>query len=447
MSADVRETHRKKLENLGVSGSIAPCDPDKVIFNFSSAVLSLKLKKLLAFGLDIGMPVFKLNYIKYFLSFEKIANYLQNMDCIGDRTEFKEILRMTANKFFYAFKPSKIFSVMTREDVKLLKEFSSNKNILVTKPDKGRGIVIVDRSHYVEGVSKIIENSSKFELITEEIKRVSRQAEDRINTFLLDIKKLKYISTALYNRLHVTGSGPGILYGLPKVHKPRFLADKLYRPIFAAYNCANFNISKFLVDILTPISENEYTLKNSTDFRQQIEKFSNTTGFIMASFDVSDLYTNVPLAETIDICLDLLSGGSVFGLPANIFRKLLEISVYNSMFCFNGKYYRQIDGLGMGLPLSPTLANIFLCFHEKNWLRDCPPSFKPSFYRRYMDDTFMFFREKSHIEKFLQYMNNRHKNIKFTCEIENDNQLSFLDCKIKRVDQNFNIEVYRKPYL
>ena len=262
MSADVRETHRKKLENLGISGSIAPCDPDKVIFNFSSAVVSLRLKKLLAFGLDFGMPVFKLDYIKYFLCFEKIANYLQNIDCIGDRTEFKEILRMTANKFFNAFKPSKKISVMTREDVKLLKEFSSNKNIVVSKPDKGRGIVIVDRAHYVDGVSKIIENSNKFELVTEEIKRVSRQAEDRINTFLLDIKKLKYISTALYNKLHVTGSGPGILYGLPKVHKPRFLADKLYRPIFAAYNCANFNISNFLVDILAHISENEYYLKN-----------------------------------------------------------------------------------------------------------------------------------------------------------------------------------------
>ena len=88
----------------------------------------------------------------------------------------------------------------------------------------------------------------------------------------------------------------------------------------------------------------------------------------MASFDVSDLYTNVPLSETIDIVLGHLANGKFFDLPANLFRKLLELSVYDPMFCFNGSYYRQTDGLGMGFPLSHTLPNIFLCHHEEIWL-------------------------------------------------------------------------------
>ena len=53
-------------------------------------------------------------------------------------------------------------------------------------------------------------------------------------------------------------------------------------------------------------------------------------------------------------------------------------------------------------------------------------------YRRYVDDTFLLFRSKHHIEKFRNYLNRQHKNIKFTSETENENSISFLDIKITR---------------
>ena len=116
---------------------------------------------------------------------------------------------------------------------------------------------------------------------------------------------------------------------------------------------------------------------------------------LVGSFDIKDLYTNVPLQETINIAMSLLPG-PLLNIPQNLFKKLLELSVFNTMFAFNGKFYRQNDGLGMGLPLSPTMANIFLCFHEANWLKNCPKEFKPKFYRRYMDDTLALFENESH---------------------------------------------------
>ena len=124
--------------------------------------------------------------------------------------------------------------------------------------------------------------------------------------------------------------------------------------------------------------------------------------------------------------------GPLLNIPQNLFKKLLELSVFNTMFAFNGKFYKQNDGLGMGLPLSPTMANIFLCFHETNWLKNCPKEFKPKFYRRYMDDTLALFENESQAQKFLQYLNNQHDNMKFTCEIEENDCISFLDCLITR---------------
>ena len=45
---------------------------------------------------------------------------------------------------------------------------------------------------------------------------------------------------------------------------------------------------------------------------------------------------------------------------------------YESFFMFNNKYYKQVDGVAIGSPLGPALANIFMCSFESKWLRDCP---------------------------------------------------------------------------
>ena len=63
--------------------------------------------------------------------------------------------------------------------------------------------------------------------------------------------------------------------------------------------------------------------------------------------------------------------------PENEFIKLLNLAVKNCHFIFNGKFYDQVDGVAMGSPLGPLLANIFLSFHEIRWLKDCPVHFKP----------------------------------------------------------------------
>ena len=62
------------------------------------------------------------------------------------------------------------------------------------------------------------------------------------------------------------------------------------------------------------------------------------------------------------------------------------------------EFYRQIDGVAMGFPLEPTLANVFLCHHEKKWVNDCPNNFKPVFYKRYVDDIFVLFKKSEHVQ-------------------------------------------------
>ena len=97
----------------------------------------------------------------------------------------------------------------------------------------------------------------------------------------------------------------------------------------------------------------------------------------------------------------------------------------------------------MGSPLDPTLANIFLCYHETTWVNNCPQEFRPVYYRRYIDDVIVLFKEKTHVKKFLRYTNSRHKNI-FTFVKEENNVLAFLDIKITRIDDKLITSIHRK---
>src|SRR5215469_5579478 len=101
--------------------------------------------------------------------------------------------------------------------------------------------------------------------------------------------------------------------------------------------------------------------------------------------------------------------------------------------------------MSMGSPLGPTFANIFMCYHESQWLDNCPPHFKPLLYKRYVDDLLIIFKDLSHAQPFLHYLNTQHNNIKFTTELEVNNSLPFLDIVISHKDTSFNTSVYSKP--
>ena len=108
---------------------------------------------------------------------------------------------------------------------------------------------------------------------------------------------------------------------------------------------------------------------------------------------------------------------------------MLKLAPAESSFIFDNKLYKQIDGVAMGTPLGPALANAFLCQCEKVWPNECPSQFKPVVCRRYIDIIFVLFKSNKHLKIFVIYLNSKH-NIKFTFETADSNNFSFLDVKI-----------------
>ena len=101
---------------------------------------------------------------------------------------------------------------------------------------------------------------------------------------------------------------------------------------------------------------------------QQLKVNSNDS--ILCSFDICSLFTNVPLAETIEICTKTLYDGHLPApvIPKHVFIELMKTATTSVEFSFNKIMYRQINGVGMGSPLGPALKNIFVGYYESSFL-------------------------------------------------------------------------------
>ena len=264
----------------------------------------------------------------------------------------------------------------------------------------------------------ILSDSSKFtqvSLAEDKQLNFNVNVENHITDLLRDLKNSEVIFETVYKSLKPRGSRFGILYGLCKVHKQLVDNCPLFRPIMSAIKTPTYNLAKFLAPLLEPITTNMYTVKNSFEFSKEIA--DQNPGLFMASLDVESLFTNIPLEETISVCCDFSfsNNAKVNNINRIDFDKLLRAALQNNFFNFKGKIYKQIDGVAMGSLLGPTLANLFSCFHEQIWLNECPDEFKLVYYRRYVDDIFVLFRSPDHLEKFKNYLNSKHRNIRFTC--------------------------------
>ena len=160
------------------------------------------------------------------------------------------------------------------------------------------------------------------------------------------------------------------------------------------------------------------------------------------------LFTNVPVDETIDIIVDVAFEDNWFNktqkldLTKTELKELLVIAGKNKLFQFEGNLYEQNDGVAMGSPLGPLMANAFMSRLEEH-LNNFEEM--PSLYKRYVDDTFAIMPDVQAAESFLTTLNKCHSSIKFTMEIANNNILPFLGMELEKSDCKLKTRVYKKP--
>ena len=98
----------------------------------------------------------------------------------------------------------------------------------------------------------------------------------------------------------------------------------------------------------------------------------------------------------------------------------------------------------MGSPLAPVLANIFMIFYESKWLNEYNLS-KPKFYFKCVDDILAAFDKKQDSLNFLNFLNEKDRNIKFRIEKQVNHFIAFLDVSISSINNpNLTLQTYHK---
>ena len=131
-------------------------------------------------------------------------------------------------------------------------------------------------------------------------------ARDSCRDIWKKLKKKQFLDDARCERIYPAGSQPSRLYGTPNVYKIKSNFEvPSFRSIVSAVGSFNYNLSKFLCDMLTPFILTNYCTHDSFSFVKEVQEVS-VSDYFMVSYDVCSLFTNIPLNETIDLVVDII---------------------------------------------------------------------------------------------------------------------------------------------
>ena len=231
--------------------------------------------------------------------------------------------------------------------------------------------------------------------------------EERVTNALKKLCNDGKLDDDLRKKLKSTGAKPARLYGLAKVHKD----DVPLRPIVSMPATAYDNIGKWISKWLNFVPESRINTSTS-DVSKEIRKLRLEHDESLVSFDVTQLYTHVPLDESIEMApIKLYEIRDDVPVDINTFIELAKLACSNILIKTHMGYVRQIDGLAMGIQCAPQLANIWMAAFD-NSIKD-----DSVFYKRYMDDILRVIK-KHEIGSTLERINQLHPNLAFTKELE-----------------------------
>ena len=164
----------------------------------------------------------------------------------------------------------------------------------------------------------------------------------------------------------------------------------------------------------------------------------------MVSFDVTSLYMNIPIIDTLNIIKDYVNNDDQFtrktAIPQDKFLDLVHLVLTTTWYTFNSQFYQQTDGLAMGGPASSTTAEIYMQAYERTAITTA--LHPPKVWERFVDDVYSILK-RTHLENFFHHINNLHQNIKFTMEEESNGELAFLATLLKRNNGKISVLVYK----
>ena len=308
---------------------------------------------------------------------------------------------------------------------------------MITRADKGRTTVIITIEEYNSKTLDFIHNNNFNPLNSNPTVKFQKNIKENLKQCNMIINKKQAI--------FLTQNKPRAphLKAQIKLHKP----GTPIRPVVNNINAPAHKLAKFLTKtfkehITLPY---QYNTINSITLAQELKQFKLITNHRLVTFDIKDLYVNIPTIETLQIPKIMLETQNKKIISQQILQ-LLSITLHQNYFTFDNKIYQPSSGTAMGSPLPNDITEIFLQHHEQRLLKHLFEHKTIEYYTRYVDDIFIIYNtEHTNIETINHYIKSIHPNLTFTPTQENHNSISFLDLQITRQHNTLDINIYRKP--
>ena len=387
-------------------------------------------EKALAHGPNFVITTKEPPVSEYILQIERVCQQLEKGKAEELQGEIKQILKKTQPPI-----PN-----ITREEAKAIEELRRDKERVILTADKGVSMVVMDTEDYIRKSEELL-NQPTYKLLSSD---PTTKHKNRLISILKSIKAEGGIDNTTYKRLYPTGAGSPKYYGMPKIHKQ----GVPLRPIISSRGSATYESAKELAKMLKPlVGKSPHHVQNNPDFLDSIKGIKIKPEECIMSYDVSALFTSIPIEPAIKIIEQQLKEDKDLHSRTNMkihhIISLLRFCLNNSYFSFQGRFYQQTEGAAMGSPISPVVANLFMEDLEVQAIRTSPTP--PSLWKRFVDDTFTIIKKEDR-NSFLQHLNSIHHNITFTCEeVRDDGSMPFLDILVTpKEDGSLSTSVFRK---
>ena len=254
------------------------------------------------------------------------------------------------------------------------------------------------------------------EKVRKNAKEFCLKEEERINTVLEELNGRGKIDEQFSKSIKSVGGQLPRLYGLAKVHKENIPV----RPILSMPGSPYYKLAEKITEWLAVIPEPKINCSS----KQTVDNLRNISldqDEVLMSFDVTSIYTNVPVKEAIFEAAEKLYSGK-FAMPPvdkETFIILAELATTNVVMVTHDGPYRQIDGLVLGSQPAPPLSNIWLSKFEPN-IRDDAKLFE-----RYMDNILRTIKQQF-IQIKLKEINALHSNLNLLLKLKLKGKSPFL---------------------
>jgi hypothetical protein len=177
----------------------------------------------------------------------------------------------------------------------------------------------------------------------------------------------------------------------------------------------------------------KYNIDSTVQCAEALKMLSIQPTSKMITLDITNLYTNIPSNEAIDLINQKLQE-TVLGnknLQDEVI-ELVKVTIQQNYFESNNMYWQQDSGTPVGSPIASILAEIFLQNLQQKWYPNMINTRNIQYIGRYVDDVLIVYGSALSTAEAILHDHDMHSNILvlYKMETEKNERISFLDLSI-----------------